>query len=83
VYHIFNVRHPERNRLKAWLLQQGIQTEIHYPVSPIEQKAMKGLLGSEPTPIAAEIHQTTLSLPVSYFHTEADVCRVLETMNKF
>jgi dTDP-4-amino-4,6-dideoxygalactose transaminase len=83
VYHIFNVRHPKRDALKAWLLQHHIQTEIHYPVPPIQQKAMAGILDKQPAPIATTIHQTTLSLPVSYFHTEKDILRVVEVMNKF
>ncbi len=83
VYHIFNIRHPQRDRLKAWLLENGIQTEIHYPIPPNEQKAMQGILSDQPTPIAAEIHQTTLSLPISYFHTEAAIHKLVETMNKF
>jgi len=83
VYHIFNIRHPERDRLKTFLFENGIKTEIHYPVAPNKQAAMKGILDDQETPIAELIHQTTLSLPVSYFHTESDVQRVIEVMNKF
>jgi dTDP-4-amino-4,6-dideoxygalactose transaminase len=83
VYHIFNVRHPRRDQLKEWLGANGIKTEIHYPIPPREQPAMKGILDRQPAPIAAKIHQTTLSLPISYFHTESDIRQVVETMNKF
>lgn len=41
VYHIFNIRHPERDRIKAYLQNEGIGTEIHYPVAPHKQKALK------------------------------------------
>ncbi|MGZ4035147.1 MAG: DegT/DnrJ/EryC1/StrS family aminotransferase [Bacteroidia bacterium] len=83
VYHIFNIRHPKRDALKEYLLKNNIKTEIHYPVAPNKQKAMIGILDAVQTPIAEEIHQTTLSLPVSYFHTEQDILRVIEVMNKF
>jgi dTDP-4-amino-4,6-dideoxygalactose transaminase len=83
VYHIFNIRHPKRDALKEYLLKNNIKTDIHYPVAPNKQKAMIGILDSVQTPIAEEIHQTTLSLPVSYFHTEQDILRVIEVMNKF
>ncbi len=83
VYHIFNVRHSKRDALKEYLLKNEIKTDIHYPVAPNKQKAMAGILDSFKTPIAEEIHQTTLSLPISYFHTEQDVCEVVEVMNKF
>ncbi|WP_338766560.1 DegT/DnrJ/EryC1/StrS family aminotransferase [Bernardetia sp. ABR2-2B] len=83
VYHIFAVRHEKRNELKEFLLKNEIQTEIHYPVPPAEQKALKGILDKTHFPIAKKIHQTILSLPISYFHTEKDVLRVVEVMNKF
>ncbi len=83
MYHIFNIRHPNRNELKEYLLKNDVQTEIHYPLAPNKQKAMEGILDDQSTPIAEEIHQTTLSLPISYFHTEADISRVIEVMNRF
>ena len=83
VYHIFNIRHPKRDELKEYLLKNEIKTDIHYPVAPNKQKAMKGFIEDQPTPIAEEIHQTTLSLPISYFHTEQDILKVVEVMNKF
>ena len=83
VYHIFNIRHKQRDQLKEYLLSNNIRTEIHYPVAPVHQKAVKDLFKDHRTPIAEEIHQTTLSLPISYFHTIEDVSRVIELMNKF
>jgi dTDP-4-amino-4,6-dideoxygalactose transaminase len=83
VYHIFNIRHQKRDELKAYLLENNIKTEIHYPVSPSNQKALEGILDNYSFPISEEIHNTTLSLPISYFHTIEDVNRVVEIMNKF
>ena len=75
VYHIFNVRHENRNELKNYLLENGVKTEIHYPIAPNRQIAMNGILDKQITPIANEIHNTTLSLPISYFHTESDILK--------
>ena len=83
VYHIFNVRHPKRDELKEYLLKNEIKTEIHYPIAPNKQEAMKGILDHENYPISELIHQTTLSLPISYFHTEEDARKVTDIMNKF
>jgi len=83
VYHIYNIRHEKRDELKEYLLKNNIKTDIHYPVAPNKQKAMKGILDHFETPIAELIHKTTLSLPVSYFHTEDDISRVIEIMNRF
>lgn len=82
VYHIFNIRHPRRDELRDYLLQNGVKTEIHYPVAPHRQEAMKAVIVGD-YPISTEIHNTTLSLPVSYAHTENDVLSVIEVMNKF
>lgn len=83
VYHIYNVRHPKRDTLKSYLKENDILTEIHYPVAPNKQKAMLPFFKDCHTPIAEQIHQTTLSLPISYFHTENDIMQVIEVMNKF
>lgn len=82
VFHIYNIRHPKRDALREFLLKNDIKTEIHYPVAPHKQKALDGIIKGE-YPIAEEIHATTLSLPISYFHSEGDVQRVIEVLNKF
>lgn len=82
VYHIFNIRHPKRDELKNYLLKNEIKTDIHYPVAPHKQNAMKGMFTGS-YPISEEIHNTTLSLPVSFFHKADDIYKVVETLNKF
>ncbi len=82
VWHIFNVRHSKRDELKEYLLKNGIKTEIHYPIPPHKQKAMQGIIEGE-FPISEEIHKTTLSLPISFFHSENDIYKVVEVMNRF
>lgn len=83
VFHIFNIRHPKRDELKEYLLKNEIKTEIHYPVPPHKQKAMEGIISEAHFPISEEIHTTTLSLPISFYHKEEDIYRVVEVMNKF
>jgi len=83
VFHIFNVRHPKRDELQKYLLQNEIKTEIHYPVPPHKQKAMEGILVEQDYHVSEEIHATTLSLPISFYHTEDDIYKVVEVMNKF
>jgi dTDP-4-amino-4,6-dideoxygalactose transaminase len=81
-WHIFNVRTHERDLLKEHLYANGVQTEIHYPVPPHQQVAYKGILNNS-YPISEEIHQTTLSLPISYFHTDDDIRYVADVVNSF
>lgn len=82
-YHIFNVRHQQRDRLKKFLLDGGINTEIHYPVPPHRQNALKEIFKNKTYPISEEIHTTTLSLPISYGHNEKDIYKVIERLNEF
>lgn len=83
VYHIYSIRHPKRDKLREYLLKHDIKTEIHYPLAPNKQRAMIGIIDKQQTPVAEKIHQTTLSLPISYFHTESDIFNVIEVINKF
>lgn len=82
VYHIFNIRSRCRDALKQFLFNKGIQTEIHYPVPPHKQKAMTKYIQGEYL-ISDEIHNTTLSLPISYFHTEKDIKMVCDAIREF
>lgn len=82
VFHIYQIRHPQRDKLRDYLLKNNIKTEVHYPVPPHQQKAMQGILTGN-YPVSEEIHNTVLSLPVSFIHTEEDIYRVVEALNKF
>lgn len=81
-YHIFNIRHDRRDELKEYLLRNNIKTEIHYPISPNRQKALP-FLNNLFYPLSEEIHRTTLSLPISTFHTHDEIMNVVEILNSF
>jgi dTDP-4-amino-4,6-dideoxygalactose transaminase len=83
VYHIYNIRHPRRDALKRYLADNGVLTEIHYPIAPHRQKALAGMFDSSAYPISDEIHATTLSLPISSCHSDAEVLQVIDTLNRF
>ncbi len=90
VFHIFAIRHERRDELKTWLLEKGIKTEIHYPITPCDQKSIKDhyakhklSLDPDDFKIAKKIHSTELSIPCSAIHTEEDIMQVMEIMNQF
>ncbi|MES2767736.1 MAG: DegT/DnrJ/EryC1/StrS family aminotransferase [Bdellovibrionota bacterium] len=83
VYHIYCIRHPERDKLKSYLLDNGVKTEIHYPIPPHKQVGYKFLFENQSYPLSEEIHKTVLSLPISYFHMEEDILKVCNALNKF
>lgn len=82
VYHIYPVRHPERNRLREYLLNKGIKTEVHYPIAPHRQQAIRGGIKGDYA-IADEIHKTELSLPISFATSEEDVLHVCAEISQF
>lgn len=83
VFHIYNIRHPKRDELRKYMEANGIKTEIHYPVAPHHQNAYRQIFEGESYPISELIHSTTLSLPVSTIHTEHDIEKVIEVLNRF
>ncbi len=79
VFHLFVVRHPERDRIMAELAAKGIQTAIHYPIPPHKQQAFKewnhlSFLISE------MIHEQVFSLPMSPVLTQEDVQAVVQAI---
>lgn len=82
VFHIYGIRHESRNNLRQYLLENEIKTEIHYPIPPHRQEAMRGILKGN-YPIADKLHATELSLPISTGHSDRDILRVCEVINIF
>jgi dTDP-4-amino-4,6-dideoxygalactose transaminase len=82
VFHIFQIRHPQRDALRRYLLERGVKTEVHYPIPPHRQQALEGLFAGE-YPIAERIHAQVLSLPISFATTEAEVLKVCATIAEF
>ena len=64
VFHLFVIRTEERDRLQQYLLESGVQTQVHYPVPPHKQKAYKEW-NSLSYPITEKIHNEVLSLPLN------------------
>jgi dTDP-4-amino-4,6-dideoxygalactose transaminase len=82
VFHLFVVRTDNRNDLKDYLLENGIETVIHYPIPPHKQKAFpewNNLL----FPITEKIHDEVLSLPISPIMTDDEVSIVISILNKY
>ena len=64
-YHLYVIRSSRRNELQAYLESKGIGTMIHYPIPPHLQKAYESLGHKKGDfPIAEELAETSLSLPV-------------------
>ena len=82
VFHVYPVRCPNRDVLKDYLSQQGIETIIHYPIPPHKQKAYQEWNGQK-FPISERIHQEILSLPISPLLTDNQIQRIIDAVNSF
>ncbi|MCU4166647.1 DegT/DnrJ/EryC1/StrS family aminotransferase [Carboxylicivirga caseinilyticus] len=80
VWHLFVIRHPDRNGLQDYLSKNGVQTLIHYPMPPNKQLAYREW-NSMNFPITNRIHDEVLSLPISQIMKMEDVNIVVESLN--
>lgn len=65
VFHLYVVRHPERDRLRAFLAERAIATSIHYPAPIHLQPAYAWLgYGRGAFPVAERWASQCLSLPM-------------------
>ena len=82
IYHVFVIRCNERDRLEAYLKDNGIGTLKHYPIPMHLQKAYCDLqLVKGDLPIAEEISNTVLSIPMYYGMTDEEISYIIENIN--
>ncbi|MNK51989.1 dTDP-3-amino-3,6-dideoxy-alpha-D-galactopyranose transaminase [compost metagenome] len=82
VFHLFVIRTENRTHLQEYLAQNNIQTVIHYPIPPHQQKAFLDW-NKLSFPITEKIHKEVLSLPISPIMTESDVNFVVKILNQY
>jgi len=80
-WHVFVIRCDKRDELQKYLLNNGIQTLIHYPISPHKQGAYPELQELK-FPVTEKIHNEVLSLPISSVMEETDILTVVSSLNK-
>lgn len=84
VWHLFVIRHPERDALQKKLLDAGIQTLIHYPIPPHLQACYKDLgYQTGDFSIAEELSDSVLSLPISAVLNNNQVLEIVQRINIF
>lgn len=84
VWHIFGIRCNRRDELEKFLNDAGISTNKHYPI-PIHLQGCYADLGFKKGdyPIAEEISETELSIPMYYGMTDEEVQYVIDRINEF
>ena len=80
-WHLFVVRHPEREVFLEKLKQQGVEAVVHYPTPPHHQPAYREWSGHQ-YPISEAIHRQVISLPLYPGLSEAEVSHVIHAVNR-
>jgi dTDP-4-amino-4,6-dideoxygalactose transaminase len=84
VYHLFVIRTAKRNELQQFLTDKGIGSLIHYPIPPHLQQAYKHLgYKKGDFPIAEQIAETCLSLPLYPYFANEQVQEVCDAIQDF
>lgn len=84
VWHQFVIRTEKRDELQSYLLKNEVETMIHYPIAIHKQKAYKELTYlNGKLPLAEEIADSVLSLPIYPYMPEDKQDLVIELINKF
>ena len=83
-WHLFVVRTNDRDELQQYLKEQGIGTLVHYPVPPHLSDAYKdGQWKRGDFPIAEQIADSALSLPMGPHMTERDAEAVVSAVKNW
>ena len=82
VFHLFVVLVEDRDLFMNYLKDNAIETMIHYPIPPHQQKALN-THGSLKFPITEKIHQKIVSLPMSPVLETDDVSKIITIINAF
>lgn len=82
VHHIFPVLCKQRDELQKYLLENGVQTMVHYPIPPHRQLCYKEMAELQ-LPITEQIHAEELSIPLNQTLTQEEVETIIDVLNKF
>jgi dTDP-4-amino-4,6-dideoxygalactose transaminase len=83
-YHLYVVRAQQRDALKLFLKEKGIETVLHYPKA-LPNLTVYQYLGNQPSdfPIATQLEKEILSLPMYPELTEEMVQYVADSIKSF
>jgi len=73
VYHLYVIRSKNRDKLQQYLSQNGIQTQIHYPLPVHKQKSYLDLGFRTHLPVTEKICGEILSLPMHPWLNQEEV----------
>lgn len=82
VFHVFTLRVENREAFQLFMLENEIQTLIHYPVAPHKQEAMKEFSHLN-FPISEQIHTQIVSIPLHPMLANDEVAKIIDVINSY
>ncbi|MBO7046907.1 MAG: DegT/DnrJ/EryC1/StrS family aminotransferase [Prevotella sp.] len=82
VWHIFPVLCARRDELQQYLLDHGVESQIHYPIPPHKQKCYADW-NNLSLPITEQIHAQELSIPCNPAMTKEEADVIVDLLNQF
>lgn len=84
VYHLYMIRVDRRDELLKFLIDNGVEAKIHYPI-PVHLQEAAGYLGYQEGdfPVSEEVCQTILSLPLHQHLTPDEVQYTIDQVLRF
>ena len=84
VYHLFVLRHPQRDGMRQWMSDKGVGSGIHYPLPVHLQPAYADLgFAAGSLPFAEAAAREVLSLPLSIGLSPVDIESVCDAVSSF
>ncbi len=84
VWHIYAIRSKRYKELSEYLRKNDIGINHHYPIPMHMQECYKDLnIPKGALPVAEEISETEISLPMYYGMTDEEIMRVINVINSF
>lgn len=81
VYHLYTMRHPQRDNLAKILAERGVGTAVHYP-TPVPAQPMFGPRDERQWPEAARAAREVLSLPCFAELRDEEIATVIEAVRE-
>jgi dTDP-3-amino-3,4,6-trideoxy-alpha-D-glucose transaminase len=83
-WHLFCIRHDERDRLARYLTSRGIETRVHYPLPPHRSPAFEHLGFTKGAfPVAEAAAERILSLPIGPHMDDVSVGAVVDAVASY
>jgi dTDP-4-amino-4,6-dideoxygalactose transaminase len=81
VWHLYVVRLAQRDDFQIKLAQEGIGTQIHYPIPPHKQSSYNSLNSSDEFRITDVLANELISLPMGRHLTDSQVQEIIGVVN--